>query len=233
LRKGSSKQLIILRKFCETMVSSKRFHEILNQVPADYYDQGVKTNLFQKYWHQKKWRTLKKFLKESAKGSFLDIGCADGTTTFQIYKNFPNLKITGLDYYRKAIEFARRTKPQIKFVIADVHKLPFPNRSFDIVSAIETLEHVQNPHEALAEIKRVLKPGGFLIIVQDTNSLLFRSIWWLWTRWKGSVWKNSHINCMESKKLFRVLRKSGFKIEHFEYTNLKMEVFIKAQKHKY
>lgn len=212
------------------MVPSKGFHEIINQVPADYYDKGVKSNLFQKYWHQKKWRTLGNYLKGLGKGKLLDIGCADGTTTYQIHKNFPNLKITGLDYYKKAIDFARRTKPQIKFVVGDTHNLPFKNESFDMVCAIETLEHIHNPHKALAEIKRVLKPGGFLIVVQDTDSILFRSVWWLWSKWKGAVWQNSHINCMNPKKLFRVIRKSGFKIDYFEYTNLKMEVFIKAQK---
>lgn len=212
------------------MVFAKRFHEILNQVPANYYDQGVKTNLFQKYWHQKKWRTLKKFLKGSANGHLLDIGCADGTTTFQIHKYFPNLKITGLDYYREAIVFARRTKPQIKFVIGDVHKLPFRNRSFDIVSAIETLEHLQNPKQALSEIYRVLKPKGYLVVVQDTNSLLFRFVWWLWTKWKGSVWEDSHINCVRPVELFKILKKSGFEIKEVKYSNLKMEIFIKSQK---
>jgi len=212
------------------MVTSKRFHEILNQVPADYYDQGVKTNLFQKYWHRKKWRALKKMLKGSVKGYLLDIGCADGTTTLQIHKYFPKLKITGLDYYQKAIEFARRTKPQIKFVIADVHKLPFRNNSFDIVSAIETLEHLQNPKLALSEIYRVLKPRGYLVVVQDTNSLLFRFVWWLWTKWKGSVWEGSHISCLRPVELLKLLKKSGFETKKVEYSNLKMEIFVKAQK---
>ena len=209
---------------------SKRFNAILNQVPADYYDQGVKTNLFQKYWHQKKWRTLKKLLKGSVNGCLLDIGCADGTTTLQIHKNFPRLEITGLDYYQKAIEFARRTKPKIKFVIGDVHKLPFRNKSFDIVSAIETLEHLQNPKQALSEIYRVLKPKGYLVVVQDTNSLLFRFVWWLWTKWKGSVWEDSHISCLAPVELLKLLKNSGFETKKVQYSNLKMEIFIFARK---
>jgi len=208
----------------------RTFDQIIRQVPPNYYDAGVKTNILQKYWHNKKWQTLSKFLKGLEKGKLLDIGCADGITTYQIYKNFPKLKITGLDYYKKAIDFARKTKPQIKFVVGDAHKLPFKDDNFDIVTTIETLEHLHSPHVVLAEIRRVLKSDGYLIIVQDTNSLLFRTVWWFWTHWKGSVWKNSHINCVKPEILIRNIKKSEFKINKIEFINLQMEVFIKAQK---
>ena len=210
-------------------LSSKKINTILNQVPVDYYDQGIKNNPFQKYWHSKKWRNLKKFLKGQS-GKLLDIGCADGTTTYQIHKNFPSLKITGLDYYEKAVDFARKTKPSIKFIVGDAHKLPFKNKCFDTVTVIETLEHLENPKQALCEIYRVLKPKGCLILIQDTDSLLFRLVWWLWTKWKGSVWNHSHINCAQPGELFKILKSQGFKIRRFEYSNLRMEIFVKAYK---
>lgn len=211
-------------------MNPQKLKRILKQVPPDYYDQGIKTNLFQKYWHQKKWRIIEKFLKDSTNGHLLDIGCADGTTTNQIYKSFPNLKITGLDFYKKAIDFARKTKPWINFVVGDAHNLPFKNGSFELVTIIETLEHLENPQEVLKEIHRVLKKNGYLIIVQDTDSLLFRLVWFLWTRGKGSVWTNSHISCMEPKDLFKLVKKAGFEIRNFDYINLGMEIFIKAKK---
>ena len=76
----------------------------------------------------------------------------------------------------------------------------------------------------------MLKPNGYLIIGQDTDSLLFRVVWFLWTKWKGSVWKNSHINCVKPKDLMKLLKKQGFKVEKSKIVNLGMEIFIRARK---
>jgi len=206
-----------------------RFQKILAQVPVDYYAKGVKNNFLQKYWHSKKWQHLVNFLKKPH-GRLLDIGCADGTTTYQIKKRFPKLKITGLDYYKETIDFAKKTKPQIHFVHGDAHELPFGNETFDIVTAIEVLEHLEKPKKVLSEIKRVLKPGGKFIIVQDTDSLLFRTVWWFWTKSTGAVWINSHINCVPPKKLLETIRRSGFSINKIMYSNFKMEIFVEAVK---
>ena len=208
---------------------SKEFENILKQVPPDYYERGIKSNMFQKYWHSRKWENLSNFL-ENKRVKLLDVGCADGTTTNEISRLFPKLQITAVDKYAKAILYASRTKPHIKFINADAHKLPFLSGSFDFVVAIETLEHLHEPDLALSEIYRVLKKKGYLIVVQDTDSLLFRTIWWFWTKWKGSVWDHSHINCLTPDELIMKVKKAGFKIESTEYTNLGMEVFIKARK---
>ena len=49
-------------------------------------------------------------------------------------------------------------------VVADAHALPFRDESFDNVAAIETLEHLKNPFLAVREIKRVLRPGGKVLV---------------------------------------------------------------------
>lgn len=203
--------------------------KIIEQVPQDYYFNGVKSNPFQKYWHGKKWIELRSLLKNE-KGRLLDIGCADGTTTSAIANSNKKFKVTGIDYYRKAIEFAGKTYKNIQFTEGDAHKLPFDNQSFDLVTAIETLEHLQNPRQVLAEIRRVLKPNGKLLVVQDTDSIIFKTIWWFWTKSKGSVWKNSHISCMKKNDLLTELKEAGFKIMIVKDSFLGMEVFIKSKK---
>jgi ubiquinone/menaquinone biosynthesis C-methylase UbiE len=208
---------------------SPQFEEILKQVPPDYYDSGTKSNLLQKYWHSHKWTNLAKLL-ENRKATLLDIGCADGTTATAIKKLFPKLVITGLDKYADAIKYAKKTKPDITFIQGDAHKLPFKKGFFDFVVAIETLEHLHDPDQALLEIHRVLKKNGYLIIVQDTDSVLFKTVWWFWTKWKGSVWNHSHINCLKPDGLIKKVKKASFKVKSVKYANLGMEVFIKAQK---
>lgn len=205
------------------------FEKILKQVPPDYYSRGTKTNTFQKIWHKRKWENLK-WLLENQNAALLDIGCADGTTLSQVKNLFPKLKLTGLDKYGDAVKYAKRINPGITFIEGDAHMLPFKKNVFDFVMAVETLEHLHNPDQALSEVHRVLKKGGTFIIVQDTDSLLFRSVWWFWTKWKGSVWNHSHINCLRPAELIKKVEGAGFKIKSIDYTNLGMEVLIKAQK---
>lgn len=208
---------------------SFKFEEILKQVPPDYYESGIRSNLLQKYWHNHKWANLAKLL-ENRKAKLLDVGCADGTTAAAIKRLFPKLEITGVDKYDKAIKYAQKARPELTFVHGDAHKLLFKASSFDFVIAVETLEHLHEPDKALLEIRRVLKNNGVLIIVQDTDSLLFRTVWWFWTKWKGSVWNHSHINCLNPKELIKKVKKTGFKVKTVSYTNLGMEVFIYAKK---
>lgn len=204
-------------------------YQILRQVPVDYYFQGVKKNPLQKFWHERKWRILRNLLQGS-QGNLLDIGCSDGTTTYNVSLASSNLKITGLDLYKETIEFAKKKYPNIKFIFADAQNLPFKAKSFNYVTAIEVLEHIPDPDKALSEIRRILKPKGTLIIGQDTNSLLFKFIWWFWGKSKGSVWQNSHISCESPEKLIKRIKKHGFKIKKKHFHNLKMEIFISAEK---
>lgn len=208
----------------------KKFNKVLEQVPPDYYASGVKSNIFQKFWHQKKWDKLETHLKNHKKSRLLDVGCADGTTTLQILEKFPDFKITGIDAYKKAVNYARGKNSKADFVHGDAHSLPFKNSHFDVVTAIEVLEHLHYPEIALSEIRRVLKPKGSFVIIQDTNSLLFRSVWWAWTKWRGSVWENSHISCVEPKILISNLKKGGFYVEKYDVYNLGMEIIAKTKK---
>lgn len=204
--------------------------KVIAQVPVNYYQNGVETNLLQKYWHSKKWRTLSRFLGDISRGKLLDVGCADGTTAVYIAKQYPKIEVYGMDYFDKVIKYAKKIHPEVEFLHGDAHKIPFKPKTFDVVVATEVLEHLENPKQALSEIHRVLKPGGILIIGQDTDSLLFRIIWWFWSRWKGSVWDNSHISCVTPNILMKNVKKSGFRIKKFEFINLKMEIFIRAEK---
>jgi SAM-dependent methyltransferase len=71
--------------------------------------------------------------------------------------------VTGVDVDPKVVEHARATHPA-DFAVADVAALPFGDDAFDLVVSFETIEHVPEPPAALAELARVLRPGGTLVI---------------------------------------------------------------------
>ncbi len=203
--------------------------KVLNQVPPDYYDKGIKSNLFQWVWHTWKWNSLKPFVK-NLRGKILDVGCADGTLTAKIAEYVPKTQVTGLDLYEKAIAYAKRRYPNANFVVADARKLPFRSRLFETVICVETLEHIPNNRKVVDEIFRVLKKDGTLLIIQDTDSLVFNLIWGIWTKWKGKVWQGAHVNCMKPQEIRTLLKNMGFKIINMKYSHFGLEVMFRAVK---
>ncbi len=89
------------------------------------------------------------FLKEHATSDkILDIG--SGGSSYDRY--FPN---------RVSVDIDPKRKPD---VIADAHNLPFKENEFNFVLSTEVLEHVKDPKTVIAEMKRVLKPRGKLVL---------------------------------------------------------------------
>lgn len=210
----------------------KSLEEIWEQVPPDYYQTGVKNNLFQRVWHNWKWNSMKQFFRDLNPEPLriLDIGCASGYLTSQVATFFPHSEVFGIDSYKKAIEFGRKVYPTIKFVVADAHSLPFNNRTFDLITCIETLEHLENPRGVIKEIYRCLKSDGNVLIGQDTNNLLFKIIWMIWTKTNGKVWNDSHIHPYGPAELEQLIKSCDFKIIKKKFSHLGLEAFFLAKK---
>lgn len=206
------------------------YKKILSQVPVDYYERGTKTNLLQWLWHGWKWQTLKSMLDDSGGKQVLDIGCADGNLTAKIAAYLPKSKVTGVDLYKKSIEFAKKKNRGVEFLVADARKLPFKNKRFDTIICVEALEHIPDNSKAVVEIRRCLKDKGTFIVLQDTDSPVFNFIWFFWTKWKGKVWEGSHISCMKPNELVSLLKKNGFRIKEKKFSHLGLEVAIRACK---
>ena len=112
-------------------------------------------------------RELRKYQPE---GTVLDIGCGPGQLAIFLGKRLPGLKILGLDVNADMIAAARKhgldtSVGNIDFYLGDVHLLPFEDDSIDLVVSTFSLHHWQNAAVALREIRRVLKPGGRLLLV--------------------------------------------------------------------
>lgn len=204
-------------------IPQKRLEQIWAQVPPDYYDVGIKSNPLQKLWHTTKLQQILSLLPKNSR-KILDIGCSSAVLTAAIAKARPRAQVTGLDSYKRAIDFARQKHPHLQFVVADAHKLPFKKQSFDLILCTETLEHVTDPKSVLSQIKRVLKPRGHAIISMDSGSLLFRIIWYFWTKSRGRVWQNAHLHEFNAKILENLIKNAGFKIQKKKLSHFGMAV---------
>lgn len=94
----------------------------------------------------------------------LDIACGQGFITSEISAAFPPLEVSGIDYSISAIEYAVDHFSGIDFAVGNAMECPYLEEYFDIVVCNNFWEHVPDPLRLLAEIKRVLRKDGFLII---------------------------------------------------------------------
>ena len=94
----------------------------------------------------------------------LDIACGEGYGTNLMSKKAAH--VTGIDVDHATIENARKkyTTANIVFTTGSVLKIPAQQNSFDVITCFETLEHISEQQDMLAELKRVLSPKGILLI---------------------------------------------------------------------
>lgn len=165
--------------------------------------------------------------------SVLDIGCGAGFLTNALVK--VGHQVTGIDVSEKSLEAARKrdTTEKVQYVKANAYALPFENESFDVVCAMDVLEHVEEPSLLIQEASRVLKPEGlFFFHTFNRNFLSYLVVI------KGVDWcvpnapKNMHVYPLFIKpkelkqflyeKHLAVVNLQGFRPKIFTSSFLKM-----------
>lgn len=118
-------------------------------------------------------------LRELPPGRVLDYGFGWGDIAWQAAKTHPD--IHAVDVESRRVDFARGQYAPIPFDLCRPDGLDFPDASFDIVMSIVVLPFVPDDAAYMAEIRRVLRPGGQLILATKTSQFLPR----LWKRLNG------------------------------------------------
>lgn len=99
----------------------------------------------------------------------LDLGCNHGYGTALLARNAGS--IVGLDVSPRALEAARQRHPGLDFRLYEGGRLPFPDRTFDLVTSFQVIEHVVEVNAYLAEISRVLRPEGVAIFTTPNAAI--------------------------------------------------------------
>jgi len=102
----------------------------------------------------------------------LDVACGTGDLTQALARGTNAATVTGLDFTRAMLDVAEHKRARsadlsrIRYVEGDAMTLPFPDGSFDALTIAFGIRNVQEPARALAEFRRVLRPGGRLVILE-------------------------------------------------------------------
>lgn len=113
------------------------------------------------------------FLRFRPTDAVLDIGCGGGRTLRRMAEKVPEGRLTGVDYSDVSVALSRETNRDLiaagrmEVVKGSVVALPFPDKSFDKITTVESFYFWPDPGENLREVFRVLKPGGTFMLIAD------------------------------------------------------------------
>lgn len=158
--------------------------------------------------------------------SVLDVGCGPGTDLPALADAVANSgAVIGLDHDPAMVEHARQRTaghPQVEVRTGDAHALPFADASVDRARTDRVLQHLADPAQALAEIRRVLKPGGLVglaepdwdtLVIDDPDTDTSRAY---------TYYVSAHVvrNATIGRQLARLLDTAGFLVHSMEATTV-------------
>ena len=111
------------------------------------------------------WRKKVAKLVNSRPGqTILDLAAGTGSSSIVFLRE--GVKVVAADFSQGMLEEGRKRHPELEFVFADAAELPFSDKDFDTVTISFGIRNVEKTEVALAEMLRVLKPGGKLVICE-------------------------------------------------------------------
>ena len=117
-----------------------------------------------KFVHLQRLDAIAKLIPRSEKIVFLDAGCGEGHLIERLYQQNPGREYYGVDITPAALEKAKERCSWGTFKQAYLSSTEFPDDFFDCIVCTEVIEHVNDYQTVIQELKRILKPGGSLMI---------------------------------------------------------------------
>jgi SAM-dependent methyltransferase len=152
-----------------------------------------------------------------AGGRVLDAGCGRSLFT-EIRPRWP-FTIVASDVDHDLLASRREEFPEVRFLVGDAQPLPFRDRAFDALFAGELVEHLPDPVPALREFRRVLKPGGTLILTTP-NRLRLANL----ADRSERPYSPDHLSELSYDEVGALLRDAGFEV--LRSTGLHLELLL-------
>jgi len=141
----------------------------------------------------------------------LDVPCGTGELEQRLLADWPDLGITGVDISKGMLAQAmeKDEASQVRWVEADVTKLPLPDQSFDCVICANSFHYFRTPNEALSAFHSVLRPGGRLILLDWCDDYWACKMCSLWSRFTDKDFNRTY----SLKACVELVEEHGFEID--------------------
>jgi len=203
---GLSAATIVACHECAFLFKSKRpSAAYLNQLYTDSTESYLKSIAEDNADFREDFRVARQMLQEAFPkgGSILDVGCASGFFLESLGKSWNR---QGVELFCLAVERSQ-TRPGIVVHESDLASVAFPKETFDVVCSFDVIEHLTDPMPIFHEARRILKPGGCLLLGTGNSSSLA-------ARMAGSRWTYfcipEHISFFNPRALRQGLAQAGF-----------------------
>lgn len=148
-----------------------------------------------------------KFLPNLSNENVLDIGCARGDFLISLLEEYPNIKVSGLDYFSEKVN-----SDKITFYRELIQNLKLKKNSFDLITAWAVIEHVHDPKLYFKEVGKLLSDNGqFVFLVTNSDSLYGKKAY------KEDIPR--HTYHFSKKTLEQYAYEANMKIKDIKYTN--------------
>ena len=162
--------------------------------------------------YRKRFKLIKRF--SFHKGKLLDLGCGEGH--FLKHASLQGWDVSGIDLKAENTEFAKKVLQIKNAHCAPLGEVLLPEKTFNVVTLYDLIEHLSNPFSELKKINKLLQPGGLVVISTPNvkNSIFMKE------RWTGYIVKG-HICFFSKKTLTQMLQRAGFKVIFSKTENAK------------
>lgn len=139
----------------------------------------------------------------AAAPTIIEVGCSSGYLLADLARELPGAFVIGSDYVLEPMIRLAQTLPSVPLVRFDLTRCPLPDASMDAVVALNVLEHIEDDGRAVAEMARLLKPGGIVVIELPAGRHLFD--------FYDQAWM--HHRRYDLKNLVALVEQAGLRVE--------------------
>lgn len=154
-------------------------------------------------------RSLEELVDSADPASLLDVGCGEGVLVQRLARRLPSRRVVGVDLQEDSIQagWSEHEAPNLSYRALEGGELPFTDGEFDMVSAIEVLEHLPDPERTLGEMSRCAQRH---LLVSVPREPLWRAL----NVARGAYWSAlgntpGHLNHWSRRSFIELLRGHG------------------------
>ncbi|HDY90001.1 MAG TPA: class I SAM-dependent methyltransferase [bacterium] len=167
---------------------------------------------FLRYSEKRRMQLISRMVPKTGISRLLDVGCGTAELSENLFNRGLNVIALdlGFDSIKRASMKLRNKNLDFPFVQGDIYRLPYEDNSFDAVVASEILEHLEKPQDALGEVARIVRPGGYFIV---STPYCERLRFTLCIHCNKKTPVNAHLHSFDDKIMENMLKEAGFSIE--------------------